>query len=67
MLDPKVRSDVASNLLDRAGHKATEKKVISGTVSGSISSNVTLDLVRRTRELMAKKTQTIDVSHSVLD
>ena len=63
----KVRSDVASNLLDRAGYKAVEKKVVTGSVSGNINQTVTLDLVQRARELMAKKAEAIDVTHELVD
>lgn len=63
----KVRSDVAMNLMDRAGFKAVEKREVNGIVSGNISSTVTLDLVQRTRELMATKARVIDITHDVID
>jgi len=63
----KVRSDVASNLLDRAGFKAVEKKVVTGSVSGNINQTVILDLVQRARELMAKKAEAIEVECTILD
>jgi len=63
----KVRSDVASNLLDRAGYKAVEKKMVTGSVTGSISNTITLDSVQRARELMAKKTQISDITHDVIE
>lgn len=57
----KVRATVASNLLDRAGYKATEKREVNSTVN-SVSSSIALDLIQRTRAMMAKKEQlTIDV------
>ena len=69
MLDPKVsakvRSDCASNLLDRAGYKAVNKQEITGAVSGSINATLTFDLVQRARELMAQKAKIIDISSDI--
>lgn len=61
----KVRADVASNLLDRAGYKAVERKEVSAT--GNISNTITLDLVQRARFMLANKAKTIDVIGEVID
>lgn len=63
----KVKADIAMNLLDRAGYKAVEKREVSGSLSGNVSSTITLELVQRARELMAKKAETINISHDVID
>lgn len=63
----KVRSDVAINLMDRAGYKAVEKKEVTGSISGNVSSTLTLDLIQRTRELRAKKQEAIEIESVVID
>ena len=63
----KVRSDVASNLLDRAGFKAVTKNEITGNVTGGISNKVTFDLVQRTRVLMANKANIIEAEFTELE
>lgn len=63
----KVRLDASNSLLDRAGYKAVDRKEVTGTITGGIASTLTLDLIQRTRELMANKAKTIDITHEILE
>ena len=63
----KVRSDVASNLLDRAGYKAVEKKESIVNVSGNVGNTVTIELAQRARTLLASRNREINITPTIVE